>query len=86
MIVLFAVSACSTPQDRAVRDKQLLKLGESGQAVQSREWAEQRFRGVAQAYADRTPQSLGLIMVHDVRVPGSGGAHRLARLRPSACA
>jgi hypothetical protein len=42
VIVLFAVSACSTTPDRAVSDKQLRKLGESGQAVRARERAEQR--------------------------------------------
>ncbi|UXY31058.1 hypothetical protein [Streptomyces sp. HUAS TT20] len=72
MIVLFAVSACSTTPDRAVSDKQLRKLGESGQAVRARDRAEQRLRGVARTYADRTPLSLGLVVVHDVCVPGSG--------------
>ncbi|MFD8390953.1 hypothetical protein ACFV2N_17565 [Streptomyces sp. NPDC059680] len=70
--VLLAVSACSTTPDRAVSDKQLRKLGESGQAVQARQRAEQQLRDVARAYADRTPLSLGLIVVHDVCVPGSG--------------
>lgn len=70
--VLLAVPACSTTPDRAVSDKQLRKLGESGQAVQARERAEQRLRNVARAYADRTPLSLGLVVVHDVCVPGSG--------------
>ncbi|MEV6117655.1 hypothetical protein AB0L59_35585 [Streptomyces sp. NPDC052109] len=72
VIVLVAVSACSTTPDRAVGDKQLRKLGESGQAVQARQRAEQRLRDVARAYADRTPLSLGLVVVHDVCVPGSG--------------
>ncbi|MEU8976630.1 hypothetical protein AB0D11_47145 [Streptomyces monashensis] len=72
MIVLLAASACSTTPDRAVSDKQLRKLGESSQAVRARERAEQRLRGVAQAFADRTPLSLGLVVVHDVCVPGSG--------------
>ncbi|MER6571637.1 hypothetical protein ABT288_37030 [Streptomyces sp. NPDC001093] len=69
---MLAVSACSTTPDRAVSDKQLRKLGESGQAVQARQRAEQQLRDVARAYADRTPLSLGLIVVHDVCVPGSG--------------
>ncbi|MGW7523805.1 hypothetical protein [Streptomyces sp. NPDC054783] len=72
VVVLFAMSACSTTPDRAVSDKQLRKLGESGQAVQARQRAEQQLRDVARAYADRTPLSLGLIVVHDVCVPGSG--------------
>ncbi|MGW1169094.1 hypothetical protein [Streptomyces sp. NPDC002550] len=72
VVILFAVSACATTPDRAVSDKQLRKLGESGQAVQARQLAEQRLRGVARAYADRTPLSLGLAVVHDVCVPGSG--------------
>ncbi|OIJ97021.1 hypothetical protein BIV23_31490 [Streptomyces monashensis] len=63
MIVLLAVSACSTTPDRAVSDKQLRELGESSQAVQARERAEQRFRSVAQAYADRTP------LTRQVRAP-----------------
>ncbi|MFI5689900.1 hypothetical protein [Streptomyces sp. NPDC051636] len=71
-VVLFAVSACSTPPDRAVSDKQLRKLGESSQAGRVREQAEQRLRDVAQAYADRTPLSLGLVVVHDTCSPGSG--------------
>ncbi|MGW7822410.1 hypothetical protein ACWGLF_30855 [Streptomyces puniciscabiei] len=70
--LLLAVSGCSTTPDRAVSDKQLRKLGESGQAVRARQRAEQRLRGVAQAYAARTPLSLGLIVMHDVCVPGSG--------------
>ncbi|WP_329416821.1 hypothetical protein OG802_34685 [Streptomyces sp. NBC_00704] len=72
MVVLLAVSGCSTTPDRAVSDKQLRKLGQSGQAVQGRERVERRLRGVAQAYADRTPLSPGLVVVHDVCVPGSG--------------
>ncbi|MCS0605010.1 hypothetical protein NX794_27935 [Streptomyces sp. LP11] len=72
MIVLFTVSACSMTPDRAVGDKQLRKLGESGQAVRARERTEQRLRDVARAYADHAPLSLGLVVVHDVCVPGSG--------------
>ncbi|MEU6587727.1 hypothetical protein ABZ923_00565 [Streptomyces sp. NPDC046881] len=72
VIVLFAVPACSTTPDRAVSDRQLRKLGESGQAVRARERAQQRLQGVARAYADRTSLSLGLVVVHDVCVPGSG--------------
>ncbi|GAA3794941.1 hypothetical protein GCM10022403_031070 [Streptomyces coacervatus] len=72
VIVLLAVSACSTTSDRAVSDKQLRKLGESGQAVRAREQAEERLRDVARAYADHTPLELGLVVVHDVCVPGSG--------------
>ncbi|MEV0185526.1 hypothetical protein AB0I54_40605 [Streptomyces sp. NPDC050625] len=72
VIVLLAVPACSTTPDRAVSDKRLRKLGESGQAVKARERAEQRLRDVARAYADRTPLWLGLVVVHDVCVPGSG--------------
>ncbi|GHI05485.1 hypothetical protein AQI88_11375 [Streptomyces cellostaticus] len=72
VVVLFAVSACSTTPDRAVSEKQLRKLGESGQAVQARERTEKRLRDVARAYADGTPLSLGLVVIHDVCVPGSG--------------
>lgn len=72
VMVLFAVSSCATTPDRAVSDRQLRKLGESSQAGRARERAEQRLRGVARAYADRTPLSLGLVVVHDVCVPGSG--------------
>ncbi|MGA5037068.1 hypothetical protein ACPCA8_08400 [Streptomyces capoamus] len=70
--ILVSVSACSTIPDRAVGEKQLRRLGESGQAVQARKRAEQRLRAVARAYDDRTPLSLGLVVVHDVCVPGSG--------------
>ncbi|MFF3915812.1 hypothetical protein ACFYZB_20390 [Streptomyces sp. NPDC001852] len=70
VVVLFAVSACSTTPYRAVSDKQLRKPGESGRAVRARERAEQRLRSVERAYADRTPLSLGLVVVHDVCVPG----------------
>jgi hypothetical protein len=72
VVVLFAVSACSTSPDRAVSDRQLRRLGESGQAVRARERAERQLRAVALAYADRTPLSLGLVVMHDVCVPGSG--------------
>ncbi|MFF8726635.1 hypothetical protein ACF073_09105 [Streptomyces sp. NPDC015171] len=72
LVLLFAVSACSTTPDRAVGDRQVRTLGESGQAVRARERAEQRLRSVARAYADRTPLTLGLVVVHDVCVPGSG--------------
>ncbi|MFE0385788.1 hypothetical protein ACFW1F_17180 [Streptomyces bungoensis] len=72
VVALLAVSACFANPDRAVSDEQLRRLGESGQAVQARERAEQRLRGVARAYADRTPLSLGLVVMHDVCVPGSG--------------
>ncbi|MFI5690038.1 hypothetical protein [Streptomyces sp. NPDC051636] len=53
-------------------DKQLRKLAESGQARQARESAEQRLRDVAKEYADRTPLSLGLVVIHDMCGPGSG--------------
>ncbi|WP_250404372.1 hypothetical protein [Streptomyces cellostaticus] len=71
-VVLLAVSACSSTPDRAVGDRELRELGSSGRAVQARERAEERLRDVAGAYADRTALSLGLVVVHDVCVPGSG--------------
>ncbi|MEU9993551.1 hypothetical protein AB0E10_43820 [Streptomyces sp. NPDC048045] len=72
VVVLLAVSGCSTTPDRAVGEKQLRELGESGRAVQARERAEQRLRDVARAYTDGTHLSPGLVVVHDVCVPGSG--------------
>ncbi|MBJ6640859.1 hypothetical protein H4K36_28700 [Streptomyces sp. DHE7-1] len=71
-VVLLAVSACSSTPDRAVGERELRELGSSGRAVQARERTEERLRDVALAYADRTSLSLGLVVVHDVCVPGSG--------------
>ncbi len=70
-VALFALSACSSP-DRAVGAKELRKLGDSGKAVQARQQTEKRLRDVAQAYGDRAPLSLGLVVVHDTCEPGSG--------------
>ncbi|MEV6021876.1 hypothetical protein [Streptomyces sp. NPDC052036] len=40
--------------------------------MRARERAEQRLRDVARAYTPRTALSLGLVVMHDVCVPGSG--------------
>ncbi|SEE36896.1 hypothetical protein SAMN05216532_7951 [Streptomyces sp. 2231.1] len=72
LVALLAVSACSTPPDRAVNEKELRTLGQNDPAVRARGRAERELRSTARAYADRASLPLGLIVVRDSCVPGSG--------------
>ncbi|MFH8786015.1 hypothetical protein [Streptomyces roseoverticillatus] len=66
---LFALSACTSA---ATSPKELRRLADSSQATQAREKTEMRLRAVVQAYADRTPLTLGLVVVRDLCQGGSG--------------
>ncbi|WP_432027916.1 hypothetical protein [Streptomyces sp. 1222.5] len=72
LVTLLAVSACSTPPDRAVNEKELRTLGRNDQAMRARGQAERELRTTARAYVERASMPLGLLIVRDHCVPGSG--------------
>lgn len=74
VVALFTLSACVTTPDHAVGERRLREIGNSDQAVRARERTEKRLRDVARTYADRTPLSPGLVVLHDICVSGSGPA------------
>ena len=68
-VVVVAVSACSAPS-RATSPKKVRQLAGSAQALHAREKTESRLRGVARAYSDDTPLTLGMLVVRDMCVGG----------------
>jgi hypothetical protein len=69
-VAVLAVSACSA-QSRATSPKEVRQLAGSAQALQARERTESRLRGVARAYADGTPLTLGMLVVRDTCLGGA---------------
>ncbi|MGW0886366.1 hypothetical protein [Streptomyces sp. NPDC002671] len=63
-VLVLAVSACSS-QDRATSPKTVRKLAGSSEAVKARQTAEKRLRDVVRAYDERTPLTLGLVVVRN---------------------
>ncbi|MGW2866496.1 hypothetical protein, partial [Streptomyces sp. NPDC001205] len=69
ILLVFALSACS-PQARATSPQEVRELAGSPGAQQSRKTAEDRMRGIVNAYAKNTPLTLGLVAIHDVCAGG----------------
>ncbi|MFE7935558.1 hypothetical protein ACFU6S_43905 [Streptomyces sp. NPDC057456] len=68
-IVVLALSACSS-EHRAPSPEEVRELAGSTDAVQARQEAEKNLRDVVWAYADRTPLTLGLLVVRDTCLGG----------------
>ncbi|MFI6469843.1 hypothetical protein ACIBL5_06195 [Streptomyces sp. NPDC050516] len=69
LLLVFALSACSS-QDKATSPQEVRTLAGSPQAQLSRKIAEDRMRGIVNAYAKDTPLALGLVAIHDVCAGG----------------
>ncbi|MEU7060255.1 hypothetical protein [Streptomyces sp. NPDC046197] len=63
-LLLCAVTACAHG-NRAVSPKEARALAGSSQTVEVRQKAEKRLRKMVRKYADRTPLTLGMVVVRD---------------------